>query len=426
MAYKAYGLTSLHEFLGENVIYRRLVPLDCRLPALADLRAPLGLENGVVPRKAQADYGRVVVEMLRQARTVDLPGAAIERVLYIGDTALNDGTAFRNICAAGGWPGWCFIGRDTLDQPSRVDVDGSLYVANRWSALSDFLRFVEGQGFVLDREVAVVIDLDKTAIGARGRNDQVINAARIEGVQRTVSDLLGTAFDEGAFQPAYDELNQSAYYGLTADNQDYVAYICLMLGAGVFELHTVVDEVRSGAMARFTDFIGEVQCRRPELEPGRMDVCASRRPHAIQGLSLQRIPHYCGPLWRHVAVVNNASAGAADRGYARSARGCPCPARPGRTDLWSLGQTRRGVGAKRGTGASRDEATASPRDALDRRGLAAGAFASVWRGSVAWGLIIDPVLFHQFDSKGIVLERNRVGHGVVRVKDIPPGLFDRG
>lgn len=268
MAYKAYGLTSLHEFLGENVIYRRLVPLDCRLPALADLRAPLGLENGVVPRKAQADYGRVVVEMLRQARTVDLPGAAIERVLYIGDTALNDGTAFRNICAAGGWPGWCFIGRDTLDQPSRVDVDGSLYVANRWSALSDFLRFVEGQGFVLDREVAVVIDLDKTAIGARGRNDQVINAARIEGVQRTVSDLLGTAFDEDAFQPAYDELNQSAYYGLTADNQDYVAYICLMLGAGVFELHTVVDEVRSGAMARFTDFIGEVQCRRPELEPG--------------------------------------------------------------------------------------------------------------------------------------------------------------
>jgi hypothetical protein len=268
MAYKAYGLTSLHEILGENVIYRNLVPLDCRLPALADLRSPLGLENDVVPRKAQADYGRVVVEMLRQARAVDLPGTAIERVLYIGDTALNDGTAFSNICAAGGWPGWCFIGRDALDQPPSVQVDGSLYVANRWSALPDFLRFVEGQGFVLDGEVAAVIDLDKTAIGARGRNDKVINAARVEGVQRTVSDLLGTAFDRGAFQTAYDELNQSAYYGLTADNQDYVAYICLMLGAGVLELHAVVDGVRSGAMARFTDFIGEVQRGRAALEPG--------------------------------------------------------------------------------------------------------------------------------------------------------------
>jgi hypothetical protein len=209
----------------------------------------------------------VVAEMLRHARALDLPGVPIERLLFIGDTQLNDGTAFRNIRAAGGWEGWCFIGRDTLDQPPEVKVEDSLYVANRWNKLPDFLRFVEEQGVALDERTAAVIDMDKTAFGARGRNDKVINEARVEGVQRTVADLLGPSFDENAFRAAYDELNQSPYYGLTADNQDYLAYICLMLGAGLFELDAVVKAVQTESMASFTDFIGEVQRRRTELGP---------------------------------------------------------------------------------------------------------------------------------------------------------------
>jgi hypothetical protein len=267
--YVSYGLTTLHEILGEHVVYRNLVPADERLPSLADLRPRLGLAEAAIPRKAEPDYGRVVAEMLRRARALDRPGATIRRVLLIGDTALNDGTAFHNICAAGEWPGWCFIGRDTLDQPPAIEVDAeaNVYVANRWTALPDFLRYVERGGFPLDEGTAVVVDMDKTAIGARGRNDKVINEARVEGVQRTVADLLGPNFDEDAFRAAYDELNQSPYYGLTADNQDYLAYICLMLGAGLYALGDVVDAVRRGAMRAFGDFIGQVQGRREELGP---------------------------------------------------------------------------------------------------------------------------------------------------------------
>jgi len=266
MAYKAYGLTTLQEILGENVVYRNLVPADERLPALSDLQGALGLEARI-PRKAEPAYGRVVAEMLRQARALDLPGVPIERLLFIGDTPLNDGTAFDNIRAAGEWVGWCFIGRDTPDQPPEVKVEGALYVANRWHKLPEFLRFVMDQGLGLDERTAVVIDMDKTAIGARGRNDKVINEARIEGVQRTVADLLGPSFDEGTFRAAYDELNQSPYYGLTADNQDYLAYICLMLGAGLFRLDAVVQDVRARTMSSFGDLLGQVQRRRQELGP---------------------------------------------------------------------------------------------------------------------------------------------------------------
>ena len=267
MAYQLHGLTALHEFLGDAVVYRNLVPADDRLPSLVALRGELGLEDNAIPRKAEPEYGRVVAEMLRHARRLDLPGAEINRLVYIGDTRMNDGTAFRNLCAAGGWPGWAYIGRDTPGELPQVEVEGALYVSNRWSALPGFLRFLEREEFALDEETAVVIDMDKTAIGGRGRNDHVINEARVEGVQRTVADLLGPSFDGDAFGAAYDELNQTPYHPFTADNQDYLAYICLMLGAGLFELDALVRQVQAGSMTGFADFIAEVQRRRPELAP---------------------------------------------------------------------------------------------------------------------------------------------------------------
>ena len=262
---KAYGLTSLYELFQDLVVYRNLVPADERVPTLDELRPHLGLAAGSIPRKAEANYGRVVAEMLRHARRIDLPKGHIKRLLYIGDTRMNDGTAFRNLCAAGGWPGWAFIGHDAPKEPPQVEVTGDLYLSNRWAALPDFVRFVQEQGFAIGEETAVIVDVDKTAIGARGRNDQVINEARVEGVERTVAGLLGPGFDRDAFRRAYDELNRPPYYDLTADNQDYLAYICLMLGAGMFELDKVVQRVRSGTPYTFHDFIAEVQSRRAEL-----------------------------------------------------------------------------------------------------------------------------------------------------------------
>ena len=266
MTYKLDGMTSLYEIMGDLVVYRNLIPADRRLPTVDDLRADLGLAAGKLPRKAESEYGCVVAEMLKAGRAFDRLGTEIGHVIYIGDTKLNDGTAFQNICAAGGWPGWAFIARDTLKDAPQATVEGRLYVANRWSALPAFLSFVEEQGLVFGASTAVVVDLDKTAIGARGRNDHVIDAARVEGVQHTVASLLGKRFDELAFRAAYDELNQSPYYGLTADNQDYLAYICLMLGAGLFELEAVIGDVQSGELACFDDFIVQVQERRAELD----------------------------------------------------------------------------------------------------------------------------------------------------------------
>lgn len=102
-------------------------------------------------------------------------------MVYVGDTRLNDGTAFANLCRAGGWPRLAFIGSER-DEPARVEVveqdGGTLYLANRWAALADFDRFCRERGFPLDERAAVIVDLDRTALGAPGRNDHVIDRAR--------------------------------------------------------------------------------------------------------------------------------------------------------------------------------------------------------------------------------------------------------
>ena len=263
-----YGLVSVHEFLGDLIVYRNLAPVDRRLPPLEEVRPQVGLPEDLIPRKSEPAYARVIVHLLRQARALDAPGTPIERLIYVGDTRLNDGTAFANLCRAGGWPGLAFIAAER-DGPARVEIDeqaeGTLYLANRWEALLDFDRFCRERGFPVGERTAVIVDLDKTALGARGRNDHVIDQARVEAVRRTVGDLLGDDFNAEDFQTAYDRLNQPEFHPFTADNQDYLAYVCLIIGSGVVRLEPLLAEVRTGRLASFQGFIAGVDVRADEL-----------------------------------------------------------------------------------------------------------------------------------------------------------------
>jgi len=263
-----YGLTSVSEFVGDWIVYRNLDAADVRLPRLADLRAAVGIPANTIPRKSEADYARVIVRLLRLARALDAPGTSISRLIFVGDTRLNDGMAFANICRAGNWPGVAFIGAEK-PAPAQAEVaalDGyPLYLANRWTLLTEFDAFRREQGFPVDESTAVVLDLDKTTLGARGRNDHVIDGARVAAVRRTVGDLLGAAFDPERFEVAYNQLNQPEFHPFTTDNQDYLAYICLIVGSALYERETLVEDIRAGRMKAFAQFIRAVDARANEL-----------------------------------------------------------------------------------------------------------------------------------------------------------------
>lgn len=269
---KLYGLSALADFWGDFIVYRNLKPADRRLPALTDLRRELGLPAGLIPRKNESDYARVVAAILKQARRLTLPGADIRRVVFLGDTRLLDSTAFANLCVAGNWPGLAFIGSETAAPfaPQTEVMSGGqvLYLANRWAALDGaFREFVAGQGFPIDEHTALLIDMDKTALGARGRNAAVIDNARVQAVEETVAGLLGEAFDLQAFRTAYDLLVQPAFHPFTGDNQDYLAYTCLILGSGLETLEGLVSRIRVGEMRDFRQFIAEVDARASALPP---------------------------------------------------------------------------------------------------------------------------------------------------------------
>jgi len=248
---------SLHDFLGDLVVYRNLEPADERLrsPQLPPLFPPQGWgggRGGAIPRKAEPAYAQAILHILGQAQALR-SDQRLQRLIYIGDTAMNDGQAIRNLARL--LPIYGFIGHERMKESRRIEVEDGVMLANRWAALADFIHFLRGEGFVFDETTAALIDLDKTAFGARGRNSQVIDAARIEAVRRTVKEVLGAGFNEGEFRAVYDELNQPRYHPFTADNQDYLAYICLMVSGGVYDFTQLLADLNAERLSSFAQFI---------------------------------------------------------------------------------------------------------------------------------------------------------------------------
>lgn len=262
-----HGLTSVAEILGDFVVYRNLEPVDACLPGLAAAWREIGLAGPQVPRKADAAYARVIVYLLQRAQALLAPGTAPERLIYVGDTYLLDGTAYRNLLEASGWSGRAFIASERLSEPPRLECDGTLFLANRWALLANFFAQAEAEGLAIGPGTAVVLDLDKTILGARGRNDSAIDRARVDGVREMVAALLGPGFDPEAFGRAYAELNQPAYHPFTADNQDYLAYICLAAGAGMITFQDLLLAVQAGELRDFPGFLARIAPQAERAEP---------------------------------------------------------------------------------------------------------------------------------------------------------------
>lgn len=271
-----FGKSTVAEFLEDFIVFRNLSPMDKRLPALKDLRNKLNLANNEIPRKHELAYAKVIVSLLNAAQKLQNPKAELKRIIFIGDTRMSDGNAFDNICNAAGWQGIIFIGSENNEsfQFESVPTAGGhlMVLSNRWSALNaneeiNFRSFCANHRFPIDESTAVIIDLDKTALAARGRNAHVIDQARIQAVRDTVESLLGDSFDADRFLSSYTQLNQPEFHPFTADNQDYLAYICLILGSGLYDTDKVIREVRGKRLLTFRQFIDQVETHKDQLSP---------------------------------------------------------------------------------------------------------------------------------------------------------------
>jgi hypothetical protein len=252
---------SLYDLFGDLVIYRDLNAVDVRLPRFADIWREVGLAGPATPRKLDEAYAQALARLLQAA--ADGP---VDEIVYIGDTMLSDGGAFLNLRRHTGWRGWCFIGAEK-DQALHVTEQDGLYQANRWRALVDFAGWLCEQGAQLNERTVVLVDIDKTLLGARGRNDGAIDRARVAAIEATLAEALGPSYDHGVFRRAYAALNIPKYHPFTADNQDFLAYTCMMLLAGATTLDELLAAIEAGQVASYRDFMARVDAQKTQLSP---------------------------------------------------------------------------------------------------------------------------------------------------------------
>lgn len=260
---KNFGKAKLSDYVGDLVVYRNLEPLDRRIQGRKAASYKMDIPADVVPRKQDRDYAKAAVWIAKQAaQKVRRSSVQLEELLFIGDTLYNDGQAYANMVEVSEWTGACFIGSEKPDEPPAAEInENNIYSANRWAAVSDWMKWVLGQGLHVDERTIVIVDIDKTALGAKGRNDQVINEVRLEGIYRTMNSVLGDNFDRATFENHYHELNRSRYHFLTEDNQDYLAYICMAFNAGLFDYNEVLREIQNGSVENFEQFLRMVNAR---------------------------------------------------------------------------------------------------------------------------------------------------------------------
>ena len=260
-----YPKLTLADLLGDRVVYRNLAPADSSLPALRDVWQAAGLEAYRLPRKTEPAYAAVVFQFLQAAQAAR--GAPpVRDLLFVGDTHMLDGTAARNLAAHAPLRG--FIGAERPAEAEQVKVDGILMVANRWKSLEELPDWARREGLACDERTAILVDIDKTFIGARGRNDATIDAARVTAVCQTAEELLGGSFNEASFRAIYDALNKPQYHPFTADNQDYLAYICLMVVGDVFPADELWADLEAGRLTGFTQFATLCDTRRQRMAEG--------------------------------------------------------------------------------------------------------------------------------------------------------------
>ncbi len=256
---------TLADLMGDGVVYRNLEPMQPEIQGLRVAWDEIGLDHYYVPRKTAPEYALVLVHYLHRAQSMRGVAAPLRRLLFIGDTLMLDGSAARNI--GGHLPLRGFIGADRLREAVRVELQGELMVANRWGALADFVDWLRASDFGCDESTALLIDLDKTSLGARGRNDKVIDDARVQAIQRTMRATLGSRFDEAAFRTLYDALNIPRYHPFTADNQDYLAYVCLMVLGNAYGVEDLWRDLQSGTLAAVGQFVDCCEARRAGMSP---------------------------------------------------------------------------------------------------------------------------------------------------------------
>ncbi len=260
---------TIADLTGDRVVYRDLQPCDPALPGLATLRTVLGLPAHVTPRKRDVEYARVILALARSAQALR-NGPPLTTIAVIGDTE-NDRLLTLHLQSLPEVRAYGFIGVDRPVAPATLEWSGPVASATRWALAQQWAAELANHG-VSWAETAVLIDIDKTLLGPRGRSDGAIDDARAEAAIMVAGELLGEKLDRGVFRRNYTELCRREWHAITLDNQDYTVALALFATVEVFDLPAIEVQLAAGLTPTLLELLiaaqqvpGELQALRQQL-----------------------------------------------------------------------------------------------------------------------------------------------------------------
>jgi hypothetical protein len=235
-------LLSVSGLFGDRVMLRDLEPRASSLDGIHDFRGELGWDAIYVPRKNEPEYARALLRIMG-GKSAGAP----ERIVYVGDTLLNDGGAIRGLQTLG--PAdrvWGFLCGATKAPPDQDFVLGRIYFGARWASLLPFLSYACADGLVLGEGTWVLFDLDQTVYAAKGRDDEPLVRARWDAARAYLEGIVPAyKFSAARAEALYREFDRDDYHPVTRDNLDYVVLLVLAVASGLAD----PSEIREYASA---------------------------------------------------------------------------------------------------------------------------------------------------------------------------------
>ncbi len=225
-----YKRAKLSNIFGEYIVFRELNPVKKELPDFEKIKAALSLKK--LPRKKDKEYAEALSYIFSSIRK-------FEKVFYIGDTLMSDLSVIKNFARIPGFKVFGVITRE--GEMNGFELKENFLMNGRWANLREAITLCEEKIFRIDDKTVLIIDIDKTAIGGRGRNDKAIDKARIDAIRELASEIFGKV-EEERFSDAYRTANRREFFYITEDNQDIISILSFLLYDGTVS----VSEIEGG------------------------------------------------------------------------------------------------------------------------------------------------------------------------------------
>ncbi len=256
---------TIADLTADRVFYRDLEPCDPQLPRLRDLARALGIPGDQPPRKREPAYAHAALA-IAQAAQAQRDGSALSALVVIGDTA-NDRLLAEFTRTHCNFPAYAFIGADRPMAPEELAWEGDTAIATRWALLHLWATELARRGIDW-ATTALLIDIDKTLLGPRGRSDGAIDDARAEGALAVAAEICGPDLPIAAFRRIYADLCHLDWHGFTLDNQDYVTATALLASTGTIDLEDLRMRVAAPEPFTFAELLADTAERTlPALAP---------------------------------------------------------------------------------------------------------------------------------------------------------------